>query len=102
MQEDKITMEEYAQQSHTDIHFINQLTEYGLIEIVIEQQVHYIPSHQLTLLEKYTRLHYDLEINMEGIEAISHLLQRMEKMQHEMEGIRRRLRMFEPFDNYSI
>ncbi len=96
MQEDKITMEEYAQQSHTDIQFINQLTEYGLIEIVIQQQVHYIPSHQLPLLEKYTRMHYELDINMEGIEAISHLLQRMENMQNQMEMMRRRLRMFEP------
>ena len=94
MQEDKITMEEYAQQSHTDIQFINQLTEYGLIQIVIEQQAHYIPSHQLPLLEKYARMHYDLDINMEGIEAISHLLQRMETMQKEMEGMRRRLRLF--------
>ncbi len=94
MQEDKITMEEYAQQSHTDIQFVNQLTEYGLIEIVIEQQVHYIPSHQLPLLEKYVRMYYDLDINMEGIEAISHLLQRIERMQNEMEGMRRRLLMF--------
>ena len=95
MQEDKITTEEYAQQSHTDIQFINQLTEYGLIEIVIQQQVHYIPSHQLPLLEKYARMHYDLDINMEGIEAISHLLQRMENLQNQMEGMRRRLRLFE-------
>ncbi len=96
MQDDKITMEEYAQQSHTDIHFINQLTEYGLIEIVIQQQAHYIPSHQLPLLEKYARMHYELDINMEGIEAISHLLHRLEKLQNEMEGMRRRLRLFEP------
>ncbi|MDQ2753700.1 MAG: chaperone modulator CbpM [Bacteroidota bacterium] len=95
MQEDEITMQEYAERSHTDIQFINQLTEYGLIEIVIQQQVHYIPSHQLPLLEKYARLHYDLDINMAGIEAISHLLQRVERMQNDMETMRRKLRLFD-------
>lgn len=94
MQEDIITTEEYARQSHTDIQFIRDLGEYGLIEISIEQQQPCIHSRQLPLLEKYSRLHYDLDINMEGIEAISHLLQRITDMQSEMEGLRRMLRVY--------
>lgn len=96
MQEDMITTEEYAQQSHIEIQFINQLGEYGLIEITVQEQRRLIPLHQLPLLEKFTRLHYDLDINLEGIEAISHLLQRIEKMQNEMEMMRKILRLYEP------
>ena len=95
MEEDIILTEEYARQSHTDIHFINQLGEHGLIQITVLEQRKYIPSHQLPLLEKYTRLHYDLDINMEGIEAISHLLQRLENIQNEMETMRRTLRLYQ-------
>ncbi len=97
MQEEIIVIEEYAKQSHTDIRFINQLGEYGLIEITIQEQTRYIPSQQLPLLEKYTRLYYDLDINMEGIEAINHLLQRIEAMQEEMNDLRRTLHLHQPF-----
>lgn len=97
MQDDIITTEDYAKQSHTDIQFINQLGEYGLIEIIIQEQLQCISSGQLPLLEKYTRLHYDLDINMEGIEAISHLLQRITDMQSEMDNLRRQMRLYHSF-----
>ena len=96
MNEDIITTEDYAKQSHTDIQFINQLYEYGLIEIIIQEQTQCISYQQLPLIEKFTRLRYDLDINMEGIEAISHLLQRVDTMQQEMENLRRTLRFYEP------
>ena len=96
MNEDIITTEDYAKQSHTDIQFINQLYKYGLIEIIIQEQTQYISYRQLPLVEKFTRLRYDLDINLEGIEAISHLLQRVDTMQQEMENLRRTLRFYEP------
>lgn len=97
MQEEIIVIEEYAKQSHTDIQFINQLGEYGLIQITIHEQARCIPTQQLSLLEKYSRLHYDLEINMEGIEAISHLLERIEAMQNELSHLKRKLHLYQPF-----
>ncbi len=97
MQVDMITTEEYARQSNTNIQFINQLGEQGLIEITIREQSRFIALHQLPVLEKFARLHYDLDINLEGIEAISHLLQRIEKMQNELETMRKTLRLYEPF-----
>ena len=96
MDEDLITAEDYAKNSHTDIAFINQLREYGLIEITIQQQVQYIPSRQLPLLEKYSRFYYDMDINLEGIEAIAHLLQRIEAMQNELGNLKRTMRLYQP------
>ena len=37
--------------------------------------------------------YYDLSINMEGIDAIHHLLARMEEMQREIHSLRGRLRL---------
>ena len=50
---------------------------------------------QLTDLEKYTRLHYELEINPEGIEAITYLLQRMTQMEEELQVLKAKLRLYE-------
>ena len=50
---------------------------------------------QLPDVERYSRMYYDLSINMEGIDVIHHLLERMDEMQREIRDLRTRLRMFE-------
>jgi hypothetical protein len=49
----------------------------------------------LHILEKIVRLYYDLDINIEGIDAVINLLQRMEDMQHEIVLLKNRLRLYE-------
>jgi hypothetical protein len=46
-------------------------------------------------VERYARLYYDLSINMEGIDAIHHLLDRIYVMQDEMRSLRNQLRFLE-------
>ncbi len=75
--------------------FIHSLREAGLLEITIMDQDEYIPETQLQKLEKMARLHHDLDINIAGIEAITHLLERMEAIQDEMRILRNRLSRYE-------
>ena len=46
-------------------------------------------------MEKISRLHDELEINVEGIEAITHLLERIENLQNEIASLENRLRLYE-------
>ena len=39
-------------------------------------------------------MYYDLSINMEGIDVIHHLLERMEDMRHEMRSLRKQLLLY--------
>ena len=80
---------------HIDISFIQSLHRYGLIEITTIEQVLYVNSDQLGQLEQYIRLHYDLDINLEGIEAITYLLQRIEHMQQEIRSLQNKLHLYE-------
>ena len=75
--------------------FISSLHEAGLVEITIIDQAEYIPETQLQRLEKMARLHRDLDINIAGIEAITHLLDRLEAIQDEMRVLRNRLNRYE-------
>jgi len=68
--------------------FINSLGEAGLITIRKVNQADYIPEGELQKLEKMIRLHNELEINIAGIEAINHLLDRVEEMQEEIRLLR--------------
>lgn len=82
--------------SHNISHsLIIELREYGLVKIVEERNVLYIPIEDLPKTEKIVRLHSDLEINLEGVEVITQLLGRMEEMQDEMRRLRNRLRLYE-------
>jgi chaperone modulatory protein CbpM len=51
--------------------------------------------HPHARIEHLARLHYDLDINLEGLEAISHLLDRMDASQQEARVLRERLRVYE-------
>jgi hypothetical protein len=73
--------------------FIDSLNQAGLVEVRVVNQTTYIPEDDLHRLEKMIRMHNELEINIAGIEAISHLLDRIELMQEEMRVLRNRLRL---------
>ncbi len=75
--------------------FIADLQQAGIIQIKVVNQDWYIPESELQKLERLTRLHNELEINTAGIEAISHLLQRIEDIQTEMQQLRNRLTAYE-------
>jgi chaperone modulatory protein CbpM len=72
--------------------FISSLSEAGLVELKVVNHTTYVPESELQKLERMIRLHNELEINVAGIEAITHLLERIEQMQEEMRILRNRLR----------
>jgi chaperone modulatory protein CbpM len=71
--------------------FITSLQEAGLVELRVVDKATYIPESDLQKLERMIRLHHELEINIAGIEAITHLLERVEQMQEEMRVLRNRV-----------
>jgi len=72
--------------------FISSLGEAGLVELKVVNHTTYIAESELQKLEKMIRLYHDLEINIAGIEAITHLLERVEQLQEEMRVLRNRVR----------
>ena len=95
MQTELIIVSEYCHKCHIEPSFIDLLEEGGLIEVRTEGGEHYLLASQLPDVERYSRMYYDLSINMEGIDAIHHLLKRMESMQQEIYSLHSRLRLFE-------
>jgi len=75
--------------------FIQELHNYGLVEIIIEENDEYMQTEQLPAIEKMIRMHYDLNINMEGIDAIYHLLNKIETLQQHLTNTQNKLRIYE-------
>jgi hypothetical protein len=94
-----ITATDFCTYHHVEYAFIESLNEAGLVELAVINDTRYVPDEQLQKLERMARLHSELDINLAGIEAISHLLQRMESIQEEMRRLRNRLRRYEGSDD---
>lgn len=94
MQTDLIIVSEYCHKCHIDPSFILLLEDNGLIEIQEEENEKYLLPSQLYDIERYTRWYYDLAINIEGIDAIRHLLDRMNGLQHEINSLKRKLDLY--------
>ena len=93
--ENLIPANEFCANHNIEISFIRSLQENGLIEITTIEETGYIHASQLQELERIVRLYYELDINLEGIETINHLLQRINNMQDEITALRNRLRLYE-------
>ena len=90
-----IPIQTFSVHNHIDISFINALNSSGLIEIIRVQETEFIHEDRISDIEKFARLHYDLDINLEGVEAINYLLQRVEDLQNENTRLKNKLRLHE-------
>lgn len=93
--EDIIPASEFCLHHNIELSFINALMENGLIEIVLVEEKVFLPVSQLDRLEKIVRFHFELDINLEGIETITHLLERISDMQAEINRLTNRLKAYE-------
>jgi hypothetical protein len=93
--EEMIPASECCIHYHIEPSFIDSLRDAGLIEILIVEEKIFVPTSQLSQLEKLVRLYYELDINLEGIETITYLLQRMNEMQKKIIQLSNRLSMYE-------
>ncbi len=92
---DLISITTFCKHYNVPATFIKDLKEYELIEIVVSNNDHFIKTTQINEVEKLMRLHFDLHINLEGLDAIYHLLQRLENMQNEITSLNNKLRLYE-------
>lgn len=90
-----ITTEELCTRYQVEHTFIRSLNESGLLEVIRIEKREYVHCDKIRDFEKMHRLHYDLEINMEGLEAINHLLKQVKKLQKKNQELRNRLGIYE-------
>ncbi len=83
-----ILLEDCCSHYSIEASFIMSLNEHGLINLIQTEQSYAIDYEQLSLLEKYTHMHYELDINLEGLEVIRHLLQKIEHLQAEVKSLK--------------
>ena len=94
--EEMIAADLFCASHNIEISFLHALCNSGLLEVINIENTTFITQEQLPDLEKMIRWHYDMDINLEGLEAVMHLLQKIKMMQQEMQVLRSRLNLYEP------
>lgn len=79
--------------------FIHELDELGLIEIYSIDNDKYIHENQLKDVEKMIRMHHELNINIEGIDVIFNLQQRINQLEQELTQTKNKLYTLNHFIN---
>jgi len=69
---------------NVEISFFNSLNEFGLVEIISVEKVQYIHLNKITDIEKMIRIHQELNVNIEGIDVVLNLLEKIEELQNEL------------------
>jgi len=75
--------------------FFENLQEYNLISLIKENNEFWIEENELNKIEKIMRLHFDLDINMEGIDVIISLLNKINQLNKEISFLQKQLKIYE-------
>jgi len=71
--------------------FFKSLDEFGLVEIILVEESQYIHLDKITDIEKMIRIHQELNVNIEGIDVVFNLLNKIEELQNELIIIKNKL-----------
>ncbi|AZA49071.1 MerR family transcriptional regulator [Chryseobacterium carnipullorum] len=77
---ERISREELVKIYNIEITFFDELVDGGLLNVETENEIHYLLYEDLPVFERFTNWHYDLEINLPGLEVISNMLRKMEDL----------------------
>ncbi|WP_276166112.1 chaperone modulator CbpM [Zobellia alginiliquefaciens] len=94
-QQEYVSVTEFCNGHSISTSIISQLNEFGLVRVIERSDSLYIPLEELPKTEKMLRLHTDLNINLEGVEVITRLLERIERANEEMVKLRNKLSLYE-------
>jgi len=93
--DDLVAVNEFCVHHNIEFSFINLLEQNGLISLSLIESNYFVEKEQLPQLEKFVHFYYDLDINLEGIETVTWLLQRIEILQNENNKLKNKLHFYE-------
>lgn len=83
-EKDILKLEKFCELYEVPTSFVDSLNQFELINLTTIDDEMYIENEELPNIEKYIRLHYDLDINMEGLDVINNLLQKIESLKKQI------------------
>ena len=90
-----IIVDVFCKECRIELTLIEELADFGLIEIVKNNGLKYIHSNHLKQVERVIQFHNELNINKEGIEVILNLLERLSLQNQQVRLLQDKLNLYE-------
>jgi chaperone modulatory protein CbpM len=90
-----IPVETFCSYYNVELTFLDMLESHGLISVSYRENQRFILKDEMAELEKFSRMYYELNINVAGIDALNNLLERIKMLQQETALLKARLRVYE-------
>ena len=90
-----IPADEFCIHHNIELSFLYSLKDSGLVEVISREEKVFVAADQLNHLEKLVRLHYEMDINLEGIETITYLLERIKDLRQQVTMLSNKLMIYE-------
>ncbi|MFY1047664.1 chaperone modulator CbpM [Chryseobacterium sp. GP-SGM7] len=88
---ERISREELVRIYNIEINFFDELVNSGLLKIQTDNEIRYLMYEDLPNFERFANWHYDLEINLPGLEVIHEMLQKMNDLRQRNRELMNRL-----------
>lgn len=88
-----IKITEFCENEKIETSFLLELNREGLLRLEKQEEVEYIDQNDLPQIEMFARWHYELGVNLEGIDAMRHMLERMKEMQRQIQILEKKLQI---------
>ncbi|CAM3336651.1 chaperone modulator CbpM [Empedobacter stercoris] len=79
-----ISVVQYCHYHQIEPQFLIDLYKNDLVVLHERNQEYFIEENDLKLIERFIQFHYDLGVNLEGLEVIHHLLKQIETLQKQL------------------
>jgi hypothetical protein len=88
---ERISRDELVKIYNVEVTFFDSLVDSGLLHVETDNETHYLIYEELPVFERFANWHYDLEINLPGLEVIHHMLGKIEEMNRINRELRQKL-----------
>ena len=86
-----ISIQQFCEIYNTPISFFDELFNYEIISFEVVDDAKHIYLEDINTVEKLMRLHYDLNINMEGLDVALNLINQINDLQEQINDLKRQL-----------
>lgn len=80
---ERISREDLIRVYQVEVQFFDDLVNSGLLTPISDGNTQYLEYRELPVFERFITWHYDLEVNMPGLEVIHGLLRQLQELRDE-------------------
>lgn len=88
-----IKITEFCENEKIETSFLLDLGREGMLRVEKHEEVDCVDQEDLPQIEMFARWYYDLGVNLEGIDAMRHMVERMKEMQRQIHDLERKLQL---------